>query len=74
MDPAFPDVVGEWAAEQIDDRAKVWTVSKGTDGRLEERLDKSFLARLEQAETPEEIAEAILAAAAERQIAETRVW
>jgi hypothetical protein len=59
---------------QIDDRAKVWTVSKGPDGNLEERLDASFVARLEAAETPEEIAAAILAAAAEREIAETRAW
>jgi hypothetical protein len=74
MDPAFPDIVGAWAAEQIDDRAKVWSISRGADGKLEERLDERFLAKLEQAETPEQIADAIVAAAAERDIAETRLW
>jgi hypothetical protein len=74
MDPAFPDIVGAWAAEHIDDRAKVWTLSRGAGGKLEEQLDESFLAKLEKAETVEEIADAILAAAAEREIAETRVW
>jgi hypothetical protein len=74
MDPAFPDLVGEWAAQQIDDGAQVWTVTKGSNSRPEERLDDSFLKKLEQAESTEEIAEAILAAAAERDIAESRIW
>lgn len=83
MDPAFPGLFGEWAESHLRndrtakrnlDRARVWTVSKAADGGLEERLDASFLARLDQAETVEEIAEAILASAAERDIAENRAW
>jgi hypothetical protein len=74
MDPAFPDVVGAWAAQEIDDRAKVWTLSRGADGRLEERLDPTFLETLEKAETLEELADAIAAAAARREIEESRVW
>jgi hypothetical protein len=74
MDPAFPDVVGEWAEDQIDDRAKVWTLSRGIDGRLEDRLDPTFLETLEKAESVEELAQAIAAFAARREIEASRVW
>jgi hypothetical protein len=74
MDPAFPDVVGEWAAEQVDDRAKVWTLSRGSNGKLEERLDPTFLETLEKAETVEQLADAIAASAARRHIEASRVW
>jgi hypothetical protein len=62
MDPAFPDLVGEWADEQIDDRARVWVVTRGPDGRLEERLDPTLLA------------DALTVAEGLREIAATRVW
>jgi hypothetical protein len=74
MDPAFPDVVGEWAEEHVDDRAKVWTLARGADGKLEDRLDPSFLETLEKAESVEELAEAIAASAARREIEASRVW
>jgi hypothetical protein len=74
MDPAFPDIVGEWAGEQIDDRAKVWMISRGADGRLEERLDPSFLARLEEAESAEDVADALVIAAARQDVEASRVW
>jgi hypothetical protein len=74
MDPAFPDMVGEWAAEQVDDRAKVWALSRGTNGKLEERLDDRFLAKLEEAGSVEELVEAIIASAARREIEQSRVW
>ena len=66
MDPAFPDLVGEWADEQsdaqIDDRARVWVVTRGADGGLEERLDPNLLA------------DALTVAEGLRDIAATRVW
>jgi hypothetical protein len=62
MDPAFPDLVGEWAEEQIDDRARVWVVTRGADGGLEERLDPALLA------------DALTVAEGLRDIAATRVW
>jgi hypothetical protein len=74
MDPAFPDVVGKWAEQAIDDRAKVWTLARGADGRLEDRLDPTFLETLEKAESVEDLAEAIAASAARREIEATRVW
>ena len=62
MDPAFPDIVGEWAARGIDDKTRVWTVTRGADGRLEEHLD------------PSRLAEAMIIAEGERELAETRAW
>ena len=47
---------------------------RSSDGRLEERLDTSFLAILETAQSPEEMADAMIFAAGRREIAETRVW
>lgn len=61
MDPAFPDIVGEWAG-QIDEKARVWVVTMGEDGRLEERLD------------PAALADSLVLAAGLREIAETRAW
>ena len=74
MDPAFPDIVGQYAAEQVDDRARVWIVERGTDGRLEERLDSSFLATLDATNEVDEILEALVVAAARQDIAESRIW
>jgi hypothetical protein len=74
MDPAFPDVVRGQEELDIDDRARVWTVTRGTNGRLEERLDTSFLSILETAQSPEEMADAMILAAGRREIADTRVW
>ena len=62
MDPAFPDIVGDWAHEQIDHKARVWTVTRGADGRLEERLD------------PDLLADALMRAAGEREVAASRLW
>ena len=74
MDPAFPDIVGAWAEQEVDDRAKIWTVTRGADGKLAERIDPSFLATLEKAQSVEELADAIVAAAARKEIEESRVW
>lgn len=74
MNPAFPDIVGQWAAENIDDKARVWTITRSADGQLEGRLDPSFLESLEDAGSVDEIAEALLTAAALQELADTRVW
>jgi hypothetical protein len=60
MDPAFPDIIGEWAATASDP--------------LGAQLDPGFFKRIDQAETPGEIVEAIIIAAALQDIAETRAW
>jgi hypothetical protein len=74
MHPAFPDIVGQSAAERIDDKARVWTITRGADGRLEERLDPSFLECVEDAECVDDIADAFLTAAALQDVADGRVW
>jgi hypothetical protein len=57
MDPAFPDLVGEWAAAQADD----W-------------LEPSFLETLDEAEVGDDVADAIVIAAALADISNTRAW
>ena len=74
MDPAFPDIVGEYAGAQIDDRARVWIVERGGDGRLEKRLDPSFLEAFDEAEEVDEFVEALVLAAAQNDIAQSRIW
>ena len=74
MDPAFPDVVGQGAGIEINDSARVWTVTRGAGGRLEERLDETFLSILRTAQSAKEIADAYVIAAGLQEVAETRVW
>ena len=55
--------------EHIDNRARVWVVTLGADGRLEEQLDPELLARLVQAQSAEDVSEAL-----SEQVARTRSW
>ena len=57
MDPAFPDLVSEWAADEA-----------------EEWLEPSFLETLDDSNVADDLADAILIAAALADIAETRDW
>jgi hypothetical protein len=74
MDPAFPDIVGTWAEQEVDDRAKIWTLTRSADGKLEDRIDPSFLMYADEVELPDEIVEALIAAAARRDVEDSRVW
>lgn len=74
MNPAFPDEESQRATGTIDRRARVWIVERGEDGGLEERLDPDFLASLEESEDVDEILEALIAAAAAQDVAQTRIW
>ena len=74
MNPAFPDVVGKWADELIDDKSRVWVVTRSHDGRLCEELDPQFLSAIGAAATAEEVADVIAIAAGRMELAETRVW
>ena len=47
--------------ERIDNKARVWIVTRGQDGKLHEELDPNCLATLSRREL-------------QREIAETRVW
>lgn len=59
--------------QKIDRAARVWMVSRGPDGRLQEQLDAELLERLNTADT-DEIAEAIIRTAAEAEISKIRAW
>ena len=55
--------------ERIDDKARVWTVTMGPDGKLQAEIDPRCLA-----EPCEQITDAVIAAAGRTELAETRVW
>ncbi|HEY7958768.1 MAG TPA: hypothetical protein VID20_01795 [Sphingomicrobium sp.] len=74
VNPAFPDLVGKWAPNRISDKARVWIITRGADGKLEEKIDPAFLARVEDAESIDIVIDALIEAAAEQDIAETRSW
>ena len=60
--------------EMIDDRARVWVVMRGPDLRLKAEIDPDLLAKLNPDHTADEIAEALVQAAGEMDVAETRAW
>ena len=65
--------------QKIDHRARVWIVTRGPDGGIEERLDPSrlepqFLTSLGTASSAEEIADVLAKMAGAMEVAETRVW
>jgi hypothetical protein len=74
MDPAFPDLVGEWALQEIDSRARVWTLTRGADGTLAEEFDLERLLKLNPGQSAEQIADALVVAAGIADIEETRAW
>jgi hypothetical protein len=73
MDPAFPDLVDAAVAE-VTDKARVWTVTRGEDGKLEEELDLDRLMRLNPGHSAEQVADALVLAAAISDVEETRCW
>jgi hypothetical protein len=60
--------------QQIDDKDRVWTVTRGVNGRLHQELDAGLLARIHPELSPREIAEALVIAAGEAEIDENRAW
>ena len=65
--------------EKIDDKARVWILTRGEDGKLQEsidetRLDPQFLSAIGAAATVEELADVIATAAGQLEVAEKRAW
>ena len=60
--------------DRLDQKARVWVVTRGEDGRLHEEFDPSLLTRLNPGHSAEEIAEVLVTAAGEMEIAGTRLW
>lgn len=72
--PAFPENLGDRAPDKISDKARVWIVTRGPDGKLEEKIDPALLARVVDAQAIDTIIDALIEAAAAKDIAKTRVW
>ena len=60
--------------EVIDDKARVWVVVRGKDGKLQEELDPAFLLKLNPGRSAEQIADALVLAAGTIDVEETRLW
>jgi len=55
--------------EHVDDKDRVWVVTLGADGRVEEQLDPGLLARLADPGSAEDVNEALT-----DNVARTRTW
>ncbi|MFL6829071.1 MAG: hypothetical protein ACJ8D5_00440 [Sphingomicrobium sp.] len=60
--------------EKIDSNARVWIVTRGADGRLQEAIDSELIASLQAGQSYEDIADALVVAAGTAEIAQTRAW
>ncbi len=59
---------------EVDDKARLWVVMRGPDGRLQEQIDSGRLADLHPAQSAQEVADALLIAAGELEVAANRLW
>ena len=60
--------------EKIDNKTRVWVVTRGPDGRLTGEMDRELLSQLEPGLTAEEIDDAVAIAAGKAEVAHTRLW
>ncbi|HEU4696852.1 MAG TPA: hypothetical protein VFR92_07805 [Sphingomicrobium sp.] len=60
--------------QKIEDSARVWMVTLGPDGKLQEQLDPQFVAALGNGESAREVADLLATAAGEAEVAESRLW
>jgi hypothetical protein len=60
--------------QPIDDKARVWVVMRGQDGRLHEQLDPSRVDYLHPSQSAQEVADALTTIAGELEIASSRLW
>ena len=60
--------------DKIDDKARVWVLMRGDDGKLHEELDPQLLASIGGAHSAEEVADVLITAAGQMELAETRLW
>ena len=60
--------------EQMDRKAKVWMVTRAPDGRLQDEFDPGLVARLNPGHSAKEIADVLVTAAGEMDLAESRLW
>jgi hypothetical protein len=62
------------AIAAIDDKARVWIVTRAPDGKLQQQLDPGCAAALLPGQSAEEIADALVAVAGEMEVASNRLW
>ena len=60
--------------EKLDDKARVWMITRGSDGRLQECLDPHFLTQLGAACTAEDVANILAVAAGQEEVRQNRAW
>ena len=60
--------------EKIHSTARVWRVTRGLDGKIRAEIDAALLAELRPGLTAAQIADLLLAAAGEAEIARSRLW
>ena len=58
----------------IDDAARVWIVTRGADGGLQEEFDPTLLARLNPGYSAEQVADALVVAAGRMDVSQNRAW
>jgi len=59
---------------KIDDRDRVWIVTRGPDGGLLDELDPRLVALLAAADSPEALTDALVISAGQLEIEGTREW
>jgi hypothetical protein len=60
--------------EKIDDKARVWIVTLGADGKLHPRPDAELVAALCAGLQSPDVADVVAAAAGAAEVSETRLW
>jgi hypothetical protein len=60
--------------DSIDHKARIWIVTRGEDGRLQEEFDPFLLGRLNPRQSAKEVADVLAIAAGEMEVAKNRLW
>ena len=60
--------------EKISEQDRVWVVTRGSSGGLQHAVDPQLFAALHPGASAEEIADALIVAAGQAEVAETRIW
>lgn len=59
---------------RLDRKARVWVVTRGDDGRIQEDFDPLLFGRLNPGHSAEEVADVLAIAAGEMEVAGNRLW
>lgn len=59
---------------KIDNKARVWIVTRAADGSILDQIDPGLLARLNRAHSAKEVADLLAITAGENELDEDRMW